>query len=46
MLKNSTMSNQSLSIKVLFFASAREAAGNISSIQLELPIGSDTTVLR
>lgn len=33
-------------IQVLLFASAREAAGNVSSIDLELEDGSDTAVLR
>mmetsp|Transcript_4914 Transcript_4914/g.6857 ORF Transcript_4914/g.6857 Transcript_4914/m.6857 type:complete len:88 (-) Transcript_4914:1059-1322(-) len=36
----------SLSITVLFFASAREAAGNETSTKLELPNATDTTKLR
>jgi hypothetical protein len=35
-----------MTIQVLFFASAREAAGNITSVELDLPEGSDTTSLR
>ena len=35
-----------ISIKVLFFASAREAAGDVSSTDLELDAGADTAVLR
>ena len=36
-----------VSVKVLFFASAREAAGDISSVELELPSDSaDTASLR
>jgi molybdopterin converting factor small subunit len=33
-------------IQVLLFASAREAAGNVSSVELELNEGADTAVLR
>jgi hypothetical protein len=36
----------SLTIKVLLFASAREAAGNVSMVQVELQEGSDTLQLR
>ncbi len=37
----------SVTIQVLFFASAREAAGDISSAELRLPIdGANTTALR
>lgn len=36
----------SIKVQVLFFASAREAAGNISSTDLELDTGSDTGILR
>ncbi len=35
-----------IAIKVLFFASAREAAGDVSSADLEMDVGSDTTTLR
>jgi molybdopterin converting factor subunit 1 len=35
-----------IKIQVLFFASAREAAGNISSLELELDAGADTGTLR
>ena len=36
-----------VSIKILFFASAREAAGDISSVDLQLPSDSaDTAALR
>lgn len=37
------MSEGNVTIKILFFASAREAAGNISKAQLELPSGSANT---
>jgi len=33
-------------VKILLFASAREAAGNVSSVELELNDGSDTAELR
>eukprot|EP00980_Cylindrotheca_fusiformis_P006456 scaffold1377_cov126-Cylindrotheca_fusiformis.AAC.1 len=36
----------SITVKVLFFASAREAAGNVSSTDLELEDGADTALLR
>jgi molybdopterin converting factor subunit 1 len=36
----------SITIKVLFFASAREAAGDVSSADLELDAGADTASLR
>ena len=36
----------SVSIKVLFFASAREAAGNITSYELNLGSDADTAILR
>mmetsp|Transcript_37344 Transcript_37344/g.90680 ORF Transcript_37344/g.90680 Transcript_37344/m.90680 type:complete len:92 (-) Transcript_37344:954-1229(-) len=36
----------SVTVKVLFFASAREAAGNVSSIDLELGASADTASLR
>jgi len=36
----------STNIKVLFFASAREAAGDITSVDLELDAGADTASLR
>lgn len=35
-----------ITIKVLFFASAREAAGNLSSTDLELEDGANTAFLR
>lgn len=35
-----------VTIKVLFFASAREAAGGVSSTDLELDTGADTKSLR
>lgn len=35
-----------VTIKVLFFASAREAAGNLSSTDLELEDGANTAFLR
>jgi molybdopterin converting factor subunit 1 len=37
---------ETIKIQVLFFASAREAAGNIASTCLELDSGADTAVLR
>ena len=37
---------QMIKIQVLFFASAREAAGNTSSLELELEAGADTGTLR
>lgn len=42
------MSNEYITIKVLFFASAREAAGDIASADLKLPASEDanTTTLR
>jgi molybdopterin converting factor subunit 1 len=36
----------SITIQVLFFASAREAAGDVSSADLELDAGADTASLR
>ena len=44
--RSKRITNMTITIQVLFFASAREAAGNISSVELELPEGSDTTSLR
>jgi hypothetical protein len=42
-----TMSSTTITIKILFFASAREAAGGISSANLELEAdGADTKLLR
>jgi hypothetical protein len=35
-----------IQIQVLFFASAREAAGNVSSTPVTLQAGADTAVLR
>lgn len=41
------MSSTTITIKILFFASAREAAGGISSANLELEAdGADTKLLR
>jgi molybdopterin converting factor subunit 1 len=41
------MTDDIVTIKVLFFASAREAAGDVSSADLELPVDSaNTTTLR
>lgn len=38
--------SSAVTVKVLFFASAREAAGNVSSIDLELVAPADTASLR
>ena len=35
-----------INIQILFFASAREAAGNISSVEFELDVGANTSSLR
>jgi hypothetical protein len=43
---SSTTTDDTIRIQVLFFASAREAAGNISSTELELPQGCNTLQLR
>jgi hypothetical protein len=40
------MSTSSFTIKVLLFASAREAAGNVSMVHVELQEGSDAFQLR
>ena len=40
------MSEDTIKIQILFFASAREAAGNITSTELDLPNGANTTLLR
>mmetsp|Transcript_12034 Transcript_12034/g.15760 ORF Transcript_12034/g.15760 Transcript_12034/m.15760 type:complete len:94 (+) Transcript_12034:183-464(+) len=39
-------SNDSILVKVLFFASAREAADNLSSLDLQVSTSCDTTQLR
>ena len=40
------MADDEVQIKVLFFASAREAAGDVSETMLTLESGADTSVLR
>jgi molybdopterin converting factor small subunit len=40
------MANDEIRIQVLFFASAREAAGDVSSTDLTLQAGADTAGLR
>ena len=37
---------EQVSVRVLFFAAAREASGNVSSVELELPDPADTALLR
>mmetsp|Transcript_1954 Transcript_1954/g.2865 ORF Transcript_1954/g.2865 Transcript_1954/m.2865 type:complete len:90 (-) Transcript_1954:273-542(-) len=36
----------SITLKVLFFASARELAGNVTTSQIQLKDGADTKILR
>ena len=37
---------EQVSVRVLFFAAAREASGNVYSVELELPDPADTALLR
>ena len=42
-MRQTSMAEDFVTIKVLFFASAREAAGGVSCADVELPAGSATT---
>ena len=42
-VRQTSMAEVFVTIKVLFFASAREAAGGVSFADVELPVGSATT---